>query len=614
MSAVRLVAAARRGPTRQGGFALIEFLAAMVVLSITIGGIVAATMTAGNVGKIANTDARLNVLMTAFGEAVKALPYETCASATVYQQSFDSSEAGLPDDAEDLRNAENATLTIVDVPAGPDCPAIDSGVQPVTLRVQISDDELTRQIVKRSPDPAAVPLDFRIKDPAAPGNEYLVRSPANNPRFIIGLEAEGESQIFQYEWWCNGDWENQDPQPTPPPPDFTTNSPNDSGPECEWDAPGDGDVQQRRVALRVTEEGTNRVGTTSRLIQLGTTFAPRLAPIAQISVTTVPSCLTATPCAFNTPIGFASTGPPPADASIIQWEWNFGDGTPTSLCTPSSADPTGLSCINQNHTYVGGGVYTVRLVVVDSYGSRSAQATRNVTITGPVVIKPTINVSSSLTGSPSYGISPQTVNFSAAANADGFPVGSGGGITNYFWEFGHNGATQSGPTLTSASYTYPASTTRQTYTAKVTVTAANGATNFATVTIVLDPLVAPINIRNTRAKGDLPFIRNAYFDFQWTNVPRTVGDTISYVIRIQSGGGFCGFFGAQLYRDFTVAAGAAGTTQLYRAQFSSSPFAGFNNVCSTDSFTFSARTVRTNAGGTSFSNWSPPVLMDPEFF
>ena len=77
--------------------------------------------------------------------------------------------------------------------------------------------------------------------------------------------------------------------------------------------------------------------------------------------------------------------------------------------------------------------------------------------------------------------------------------------------------------------------------------------------------------------------------------------------------GICGALGLGVnYREFTVPSGAAGTTQTYRAQFSSSP-KGFNGVCVTDTFTFSGKTIRTNSSGTYESAWSNPQRLYPEF-
>lgn len=627
-----------RGGCNQSGIATMEFLAAMVVLVFTATGVLAATMAAGFIGENGNQKARANVLITSFGEAVKALPYEPCADSTHYQHEFE-----LDSNTADLRDTPQANLQIVDVQIADTsgCPAFDSGIQEITLRIGMRGKETTRVIVKRTPEPELQPLDFRIKDPIS-----HISTP-DDPQVLWEFHADGSTKVFEYKWWCDAEaWmtvNNPVANPTSaqqqdvtllvdeadiPPPDYITSSPSAFDTVCEYAAPATGAPQgekERTVALRIQEQQTNRVGYAARVFELPTTTTPHNPPVAQIDITSNPQCKStpvAAQCTYGVPISFRSAAPPPPDTPIILWEWNFGDGTPTLYCTASTSDPTGQSCINVQHTYAGGGEFEVTLTVVDGYGTRSNTATRNVFVAGDPMIRPTIksNVDAALTATPTTGVSPQIVQFNAAgSHADGAAPGAGsppGGITNYYWEFGPPGAILSGPNLTNPTWTYPSSNQVETYTARVTVTDTRGITNFATVTVTLNPLVPPIGIINTRAKGDIWFLRDAYFDFQWTNVARTVGDGIQYVIRIRSGGGVCGFLGIGVnYRDFTVAAGPAGSNQTFRAQFNSSPD-GFNGVCNTDSFNFQAMTRRTNPacpGGVCESPWSSQQLLDPEF-
>lgn len=584
---------------------LIEVLVAMAILGLVIGGILSATLTANTAGSTANKNARLNVLMTAFGESIKNLNYADCADAARYQTDFDTAEDSLPDDAEDLRTALGATLTVELVTNGVECPSVDSGVQTVKLKVRVHDRTLTREVVKRTPDPGVIPFDFDFN--------YVQRSALNDPLVVWGLTATGSTSIFQYEWWCEGAWAEVGPSAEPTtPPDFVSFLPTDAVPECRYTAPSTTGVMQT-IALRVTEDGTNRTAVKAKSFQLPPTLAPHNPPLARIKIVSTPECLVASPCPYDVPVQFEDDSQAPVDAAIVQWAWIFGDGTPQILCSSPS-------CRHQPHTYVGGGTYTVTLVVTDSFGA-TGTATINVTISGPVINKPIAMAgSSNLAADPAFGVSEQRVNFTAAgSHAFGVAPGAGsppGGITNYHWDFGYAGQTQSGPNLVTPFFVYPASSTRATYVVTLTVTSTNGTTNFDTVTIVLDPLVPPIGLRNSGArKADIPFIRNAYFDFQWTNVPRTAGDTISYEIMISSSGGFCGGLGFGTNgRVFPVPSGAAGTTQTYRAQFSSSPFAGFNGVCSTDSYNFRSRTLRSNGTGNYATPWSNPQPLDPEFF
>ena len=97
-------------------------------------------------------------------------------------------------------------------------------------------------------------------------------------------------------------------------------------------------------------------------------------------------------------VSFLSSGPPPLAAGVVQWEWSFGDGTPAMLCRVSAADPNGDLCRQQTHTFVSAGEYAVRLRLTDEYGISSNWATLNISITGPIRIRPTVGMGSSLTG------------------------------------------------------------------------------------------------------------------------------------------------------------------------------------------------------------------------
>lgn len=67
-------------------------------------------------------------------------------------------------------------------------------------------------------------------------------------------------------------------------------------------------------------------------------------------------------CAFTD----ASTD---ADGTVAAWNWNFGDGTTSSVRNPS-------------HTYAAAGSYTVTLTATDDLGA-SSSTTRSVTVTAP---------------------------------------------------------------------------------------------------------------------------------------------------------------------------------------------------------------------------------------
>ena len=630
---------ARRADQR--GMGVLEVLIALLILGITVGGIATATLTAGGVGKDANKEARLNVLMTAFGEAIKALPYEMCALPTHYESEFRAAETQLPAHIRRLIDTEDATLEVRSVSDGgtqcTDGVGIDSGVQAIELRVVIDGEVLDRQITKRTDAVGAEPLSFCIKRPvlnlAFPGSPetdcgYVEsRSGDGDTQVVWYLEAGGSSRIFQYEWWCDGSWALQNPVPDPAPPaDFTTFRADDASVECSYVAPTPSTPRDAVIALRVTDEN-NRTAVTHEVFPLSTTPNDPIPPVAEITQT-APSqpCNSATPCPLvngQIDLSFLSSGPAPLVAGVVQWEWSFGDGTPALLCRVSATDMNGDLCRQQTHTFVSAGEYAVRLRLTDAYGISSNWATLNISISGPVRIRPTVGLGSSLTGNPPWGVSPQWVNFDASgSHADGFApgIGAAAGIVLYEWDYGVPESMvpvelRSGPNLAQPSFRYVTSQPT-TFNVTVTVTATNGATNTATMQVRVEPLLPPIGIANNGArKSDIWLIRNAYFDFQWRNPPAAPGDTMVTEIRIRSaGGGFCGFVNLTANpRVFSVPSGAPGSVQGYRAQFDSSP-RGQNGICSLDSYMFEARTVKTNAFGTEASPWSTPTFLNPEFF
>jgi len=98
------------------------------------------------------------------------------------------------------------------------------------------------------------------------------------------------------------------------------------------------------------------------------------------------------------------------DGSVVDYFWDFGDGT----------NATGVVA---SHAYADNGTYTVTLTVTDDDGSTaSASATKNVLNRPPVAV---------FTESAEQVLTGETITFNASASFD--PDGS---VTSYFWDFG----------------------------------------------------------------------------------------------------------------------------------------------------------------------------------
>jgi PKD repeat protein len=175
--------------------------------------------------------------------------------------------------------------------------------------------------------------------------------------------------------------------------------------------------------------------------QDSTSLMLRVYPAAPIAL------FTATPGAFDgtgIPYTFDASGS--SGENISDYQWDFGDGTPTVDGTSS-----------ESHEYTSLGTFTVTLKVTDDVGQ----------VSQPYSIQ--INVTAS---APQAIFAAPTVDAFGDVSVDGSP--STGDITDYTWNWGDGSSPYDGGSSPTASYAY---SNIGTYTITLTVTDAFGRTS-----------------------------------------------------------------------------------------------------------------------------------------
>ena len=203
------------------------------------------------------------------------------------------------------------------------------------------------------------------------------------------------------------------------------------------------------LRLKVTDsQGLDDVQTVVFEVAAG---AANVAPVAYFtaSKTSGPAPLAVS---FNSSL---STDP---DGSISSRSWDFGDGTSSTLVSPS-------------HTFQSAGTYTVVLTVTDNDGATGTSST-TITVTGGGGggNQPPTAVASA---TPTSGDAPLAVQFTGSNSTD-----SDGSITSYAWDFGDGGTSS----VADPAYTYNSAGT---FNARLIVTDDGGLQDTAFVTITV---------------------------------------------------------------------------------------------------------------------------------
>jgi PKD repeat protein len=163
------------------------------------------------------------------------------------------------------------------------------------------------------------------------------------------------------------------------------------------------------------------------------------------------------------------------EGTIVSWSWDFGDGGTSTEQNPS-------------YTFQSWGTYTVTFTVEDNGGLKTSETLIITVNQPPSNKKPT----SSLSVSTNSGDAPFTVTFVMNANDED------GSISFWALDVNNDGTAEysaSGSPPSGKQYTY---TNPGTYTAKLTVTDNEGATNSSTVIITVNtPPPQPITFRGS---------------------------------------------------------------------------------------------------------------------
>ncbi len=199
----------------------------------------------------------------------------------------------------------------------------------------------------------------------------------------------------------------------------------------------------------------NDLGATHREFVAISVTTPSPVNIAPTAVVSSSTSVGEAPLAvhFN---GSGSTDP---DGTILQYQWDMGDG--------STASGQQVS-----HTYTLAGTFSATLTVTDD-GGLSDSVSTPVIITQPQQANtPPVAV---ITANKTHGVAPLSVTFDAGGSYD-----SDGTISRYAWNFG-DGTTATG---VNTSHVYSKDAT---YTVALDVTDDDGATTRATYSITVEP-------------------------------------------------------------------------------------------------------------------------------
>lgn len=140
----------RRASFGEAGVTLVEVLVAVVILGMAMAAIVGAMGTSIFASDVHRRQATEEVVLRDYAETLAAASYVTCATTSSYQSVSFTPPTGFTATVTAVEFYNSATPAFESTYST--CPAIDSGLQRLSLQVASSDARATEtlQIVKRS--------------------------------------------------------------------------------------------------------------------------------------------------------------------------------------------------------------------------------------------------------------------------------------------------------------------------------------------------------------------------------------------------------------------------------------------------------------------------------
>lgn len=210
------------------------------------------------------------------------------------------------------------------------------------------------------------------------------------------------------------------------------------------------------VSLTVTDTRGASAATTTPV-----TVEPNIAPVARAAAEQLDG---------ERPdiVRFDATGSEDPDGVVVRYQWDFGDGTSSSLPSPT-------------HEFAGAGTHTVTVTVTDPRGATDSSSlqVRIPEPGGPVLSPPNRAPLAVAASDALVGTAPFEVAFDGAGSSD-----ADGSIASYSWDFGDGaGSSDRDPVHT---YVEPG-----VYSATLTTTDDAGGTDTATMVVTVNEDQAP---------------------------------------------------------------------------------------------------------------------------